>query len=403
MPKFRYNNNNFANCPNPNTTKRRKYILKESCKYNIVESPTVNLINKEITRIELNLALSKTKNTSAPGADQITYEVIKQLPEEYIEELLQIYNNILTEGIFPKMWKLAKVVPLLKSNSDPFDMNSYRPISLISCLSKLLEKILAKRIQFWLTNGKFIDENQMGFQKGTSTTDALVKLSIHAVEGINKKSHTDCIALDLSKAFDKCWPEAITAQLRKWGLTGNSLNVISSFLKERKLLINTTVMKSDTFDVHYGIPQGSPLSALLFTVAINGLCDELQKTKNIEFTLFADDIIIYSTFKKKRSNNIQKALKRAERWCKMMGFEIAPHKNQHIHFCRLQNCPRKQYSICDSRIETKNELKYLGVTFDPKLNFKRHIEIIKAKNTKNINIIKILANNKNGLNADKLI
>lgn len=395
--------NSFANSSNEHSIKRRKYILKATNKYHIVESPSVHIINQKITRLEFNAALAKTKNTSAPGFDQITYAVIKRLPEHYLDELLEIYNNIFSEGVFPQAWKIAKVIPLQKNNTDPFDISSYRPISLLSCFSKLLEKILAKRLQFWININNLMNPNQMGFQTGKSTTDALVKLSIHAVNGMNQKCHTDCIALDLSKAFDKCWPETILAQLKKWGLKGNMLTIISSFLRERKLMISTNEMKSNLFQVHFGVPQGSPLSALLFTVAINGLCEVLSRVKNVEFTLFADDIIIYSTFKKKKSNNIQSSLKRTENWCKAMGFEIAPHKNQHIHFCRLKNCPKKSYSICNVPIQTSNELKYLGVTFDDKLKFHKHIENSKARNTNNTNIIKILANNKNGLDPEKLV
>lgn len=101
-----------------------------------------------------------------------------------------------------------------QKNSDPFEVISYRPISLLSCLSKLLEKIIAKRLKFWIAEEDLMSPNQFGFRSDLSTTDALIKLSIHTVNGLSKREHTDCIALDLSKAFDKCWPETIYYQLK---------------------------------------------------------------------------------------------------------------------------------------------------------------------------------------------
>lgn len=404
-PKVIANNlvKSFANSECEDYKKRRKQLLNFTEKTKSCPTLTVAQINQKITRIELERALLTTKNSSSPGIDSINYETIKNLPEHFIFEILDIYNSILSKGIYPKSWKIAKIIPILKKDSDQFEINSYRPISLLPCLSKLLEKILTKRLQYWITEEKLISPNQMGFQKDLSTTDALVKLTLETVNDTNNRNHTDCIALDLTKAFDKCWPETITSQLKKWGLSGNIFNLIKSFLEKRSMMIRTSTLSSKKEKVHFGVPQGSPISALLFTVAINGLSDALKKIKNVKHTLFADDIIIYSSFKKRKNCNIQKALNRTQKWCQSMGFEISSLKNQHIHFCRLKQCNSKTYNICNNNIETKPTIKYLGVTFDSKLNFMKHIEITKAKNLRNLNIIKILASPKNGVNAEQLI
>lgn len=384
-------------------TNRRKNILKATKKLNIVQTETVHQINKNISKIEFDTALHTTKNTSSPGHDEINYHAIKNLPDHLTYELINIYNKVLKEGKYPNDWKTAKVTPILKKNADPFNPNSYRPISLLSCFSKLLEKILTKRLQYWISVEKLMTPNQLGYQLGLSTTDALIKVSTYTINNINKKSHIDALALDMTKAFDKCWPEVIIAQLKKWGLSGPILDLIFSFLTNRKLQICHMSLKSDIHPVNIGVPQGSPLSALLFTIAINSLSELLQKIPKVEHTFFADDFLIYGSFKKRAPNNIQKALNQTEKWCKSMGFEISPQKNQHIHFCRLKNCPRKTYSIYNTPITQNNNLKYLGLHFDEKLTFKTHIEKTSTKNAKTLNIIKILAHPKNGISTQNLI
>lgn len=393
----------FANSNAEKNFKKRKKIVKTSKKINSCSTFIISQINRKISNLELERVLQATNNTSSPGFDLINYEAIKNLPSNYIDEIIDIYNTIFSEGTYPKFWKIAKVIPLLKPNSDQFEINSYRPISLLPCLSKLLEKILANRLKFWITEENLLSRNQMGFQKGLCTTDALVKLTEEVINDLNSKKHVDCIALDLTKAFDKCWPETIQSQLLHWGLTGNIFNLINSFLKNRKMMIHTSNMESKMENVIFGVPQGSPLSALLFIIAINDLSVNLSKIKNVKHTLFADDIIIYASFKKRKSNNIQKALNSTQNWCQKKGFQISSHKNQHIHFCRLNQCHRKSYNICNNTIITNPTLKYLGVTFDCKLNFIQHIESVKAKNLKNLNILRILASPKNGVNSSQLI
>lgn len=386
-----------------NNVNRRKYILKSSKKLNIVPTQTVHQINQSISYIEFNIALHNTKNSSSPGFDNINYQSIKNLPQQYIFELIDIYNLILSEGEFPSQWKKAKIIPILKPNSDPFQPNSYRPISLLSCLSKLLEKIIAKRIQYWITTESLMTPNQIAYQIGLSTTDALIKVSSYLIESLNNHNHVDSLALDMTKAFDKCWPETIVAQIRKWGLSGPLLNLIHSFLTNRQLQITYKTLNSNTHPLVYGVPQGSPLSALLFIIAINSLSELLNKVPRIQHTFFADDFQIYCSFKKKMSNNIQTALNKIEKWCKSMGFEISTSKNQHIHFCRLKNCTRKSYTIYNTPIAHNNTLKYLGLLFDNKLTFKQHIEYTSTKNSRTLNIIKILSHPKSGINTNNLI
>lgn len=142
-------------------------------------------------------------------------------------------------------------------------------------------------MQYWITAESLMTLNQIGYQIGLSTTDALVKVASYIIQSINSHCHVDSLALDMTKAFDKCWPEIIIAQLRKWGLTGSLLNLINSFLTNRRLQIAHKTLNSNTHPLVYGVPQGSPLSALLFIIAINSLSELLNKVPRIEHTFFA--------------------------------------------------------------------------------------------------------------------
>ena len=395
--------NTFVGSQKDSDKRKKNNLLKPVKNLHTIESETKYTINNPITHIEYLQALQHTKNDSAPGLDKINYQAIKNMPINYQQYLTDIYNEILQTGRYPSRWKTAKIIPILKKDKDSQEPNSYRPISLLSCLSKLLEKILARRITYWLTHENLLSKNQYGFKQGLSTIDALTRFHIDITTELSNKNHVDAIALDINKAFDCCWTESIISQLKKWGLNGNILNIISNFLEKRKFKILTQDLKSKTFNTIAGIPQGSPLSALLFIIAINNLSDTIGSVPHINHILFADDIIIYCAYKKKRSNNIQKTLNKITLWSKKYGFNIAPTKSQQIHFCKFKDCTRKVYKINDLPIESQDNIKYLGVIFDQKLNFMPHIEYIKNKNIQNLNILKILGNPNTGIKADLLI
>ena len=299
---------NFTTPLTPITEQKRRHLLKTIDKQNITESHTVFEINKRITPLEFANAIKHTKNTSAPGLDSINYQTIKNLPDEFKTEILEIYNLILFNGDYPSNWKTALVIPILKKQKSPLSTNSYRPISLLSCLSKLLDKIITKRLQYWLSKENIISRNQFGFQPRLSTGDALMNFSLDTVEMVNSKKHVDCIAIDLTKAFDNCWPETIITELQKYGLTGNIFKLISSYLTDRKIIVKLPNSQSTLTTMKCGVPQGSPLSSILFKIAINGLSGVLDKIPNINYSLFADDITLYCGYKKGKITTSKKPL-----------------------------------------------------------------------------------------------
>lgn len=388
---------------NPTDRLRRAEIESKSVARQGPITEIIHKINEPITYSELITALDKTKNNTAPGPDLIHYATLKKLPFHFKIFLLKIFNIIIQSGTYPSIWKHAIVKPIPKPMSDPFLISGFRPISLINCSAKLLDKIIASRLNYWYFKDNLISPFQFGFRKGLSTVDALSCLQTDLVNNLNKKQHIDCIALDIEKAFDKCWPETIIYQLTKWGLQGNLLKTIKSFLENRHFQVTVNNSKSDTFYSNIGVPQGSPLSVPLFLAAINGITSSLSKTPKISYLLSADDILIYTSSQKNENNNIQLGLQAIENWAKRYGFHLSTQKTKHIHFCRFRNCIKKSYSIHSTPIPSVESLKYLGIIIDSKLNLKEHIEYVKTKCTKKVNVIKLLSGKKWGADRTQLI
>lgn len=181
---------------------------------------------------EFNAAISSCKGSS-PGPDDISYEMIKNLDITIKHHLLDIYNSIWNEGIFPTSWTNALVIPILKPNCDPNDPNSYRPISLTSCLCKIFERMINRRLVWYLEDLHLIDNRQCGFRKSRSTIDHHVTLENTIQRAYLDLKHVGVVFFDIKKAYDRVWRKGITEILYSWGIKGKMLVFINNFLNKR--------------------------------------------------------------------------------------------------------------------------------------------------------------------------
>lgn len=171
---------------------------------NINPQPDTAEYNHPFNLKELLFALQNC-NSKSPGPDDIPFIFLKNLSENAINTLLTIYNLIWNNGIFPNQWRHAFVIPIPKPGKDKFNILSYRPISLISTLSKVLEKMINKRLVWFLETNKKFTIQQCGFRKNHSTQDVLATLHTDITEAIIRKQHLILIALDIEKAYDMVW------------------------------------------------------------------------------------------------------------------------------------------------------------------------------------------------------
>ena len=164
------------------------------------KSQNNEIYNKDFNLDELNEAI-QLSHDSATVSDEIHYQMLKHLPDTYLETLLNIFNNIWTTGKFPDDWQYATIIPIPKPGKDPVETNNYRPIALTSCLCKTLERMINKRLTRFLESNNHISRFPSGFRSDRSKTDNLVRLKTFIRDAFIKKEHVVAVFFDLEKSL----------------------------------------------------------------------------------------------------------------------------------------------------------------------------------------------------------
>lgn len=361
-----------------------------------------HILNLPITKKELDEALMTTKNSS-PGPDGITFLLLRMLPEAAKNALLDAYNELLSSGTFPDIWSTAIIVPILKPNKVKTDPLSYRPISLTCTTCKLLEKILNKRLMWYLEQNHLLLPTQNAFRQSRSSTDNIITLESDIHDAFVENQHVLAIFFDLKKAFDTAWRYAIVTKLQEWGVCGKMLKFIQSFLDNRSFRVAVNGYLSSSMTLENGTPQGSVLSTTLFLVAINDICQNISKP--IKNLLFADDLTLYIKGKDIHltARLMQAALNHIESWSLSHGFTFSTEKTKCIVFSKSKppNLPAIYLNNC--RLPAVEQIKYLGVIFDGRLTWKPHIDFLRKECTKRINLLKVLAHQDWGSDTEMLL
>ena len=375
---------------------------EEKIKLNFTSSNTEEY-NSLFNITELKDAIAVSKDT-ATGPDDIHYQMLKHLPETALDTLLHIFNGIWTTGVFPESWRLATIIPIPKPGKDHAEPTNYRPIALTSCLCKTLERMINKRLVWFLESNNLITKLQSGFRAERSTNDNLVRLETFIRDAFIKREHVVAVFFDLEKAYDTTWRYGILKDLHNFGIKGRLPNFIKSFLEDRTIQVRVGSTLSDLYDQEQGVPQGAILSTTLFNVKLNDIINCLDyKTDG---SLYVDDFCICFRSKNMRTieRHLQQCLNRIEDWATRNGFKFSKSKTQCVHFCqqrKIHNDPALY--IYGSQIPVVAESKFLGVIFDRKLSFIPHIKYVKAKCLKALNLLKVLSHTSWGADRTTLL
>ena len=348
------------------------------------------LLNSEIDIKEITEILNGCKNSS-PGPDLIPNILLKNLPESAIDYLAKLLNMIWTGEVFTNQWTLATVIPIRKPGKDITRAKNYRPISLTNNLCKLMEKILNKRLKTYLESINFFNPYQSGFRENRSTYDHLIALENAACQALRKKQHLIAISLDIEKAYEMVCRERIIKILKELEIKGHMLSFIENFLKQRFIQVQDNNTLSKEILLKNGVPQGSVLSVTLFLVAINNITNNIKAP--VKCGLFADDLTIYASGNnfKITAEVLQNTLNELDTWSKNNGFKFSSEKTQYIMFTNKRKIPKIHLKIYNNEIKEVDNLKILGLTFDRKLSWKNHIQILKTECLNRLKIIKVLA------------
>ena len=201
--------------------------------------------------------------------------------------LKYLFGKSIEKEVFPNALKIARVTPLFKSG-DPSDISNYRPISVLLCFSKILERIMYKRLYKYLTTEKLLYSKQFGFQTGPSTEYAIIKLVDQIYKSFEKDHYTLGVFIDLSKVFDTVDHTILIRKLKMYGIKGINLAWFRSYLTNIiQYILITHDLETDTKNICRRVPQGSMLGPLLFLMHVNDLHDsKALKHKDLK-TLFS--------------------------------------------------------------------------------------------------------------------
>ena len=359
--------------------------------------------NAPITMNELLGAL-RSCTDSAPGADLITYSMLKHMHHTCKQFLLQIINKIWTDGVFPNSWRMAIVLAFIKPGKNPLLESSYRPIALTSCVCKLTEKIVNVRLVNTLENKNILSKYQYGFRKQRSTVDALVRLQTDILNSFNNKEYLVALFFDIQKAYDTAWRFGIMKTIYNSNIRGSLAIFIKNFLEMRTFKTRIGSELSQEAIQEQGVPQGSVLSCSLFLLAINDALSNLPN--NIKASLYVDDLVIYtsSSYIPSIERRLQTAINRVEQWATNTGFKFSPQKSVAVQFHRKRGLQQEpMLTLYGNPIQFQTSAKYLGLIWDQRLRWKNHVECLRSKCLKAIDILKCLARTKWGSDKTMLL
>ncbi|GBO43134.1 putative RNA-directed DNA polymerase from transposon X-element [Araneus ventricosus] len=340
---------------------------------------------------EFQACLSKV-HKSSPGPDIISYIMLLHLTTESQTNLLYLFNRIWNEQCFPSSWQEAIIIPIPKPGKDITNPLNYRPIALTSCLCKLLEKMINRRLTHFLETKNLLSPFQSGFRKGRSTLDNILALETDIRLAFLQRKHLVAIYFDIEKAYDRTWRYGILQDLYDSNLRGNLPIFIENFLRLRKFRVRLASEMSDYFIQEEGVPHGSILSVTLFILKINNVLNQLPLSINCY--LYVDDLCIFCTGMHMNciQRQLQTAINNISQWSDNNGFTISASKTAAVHFCRKRNLHLDpELQLNGVSIPFLKEIRFLGVVFDNKLSFLPHVMQLRKKCEKSLNILKVLS------------
>lgn len=342
---------------------------------------------------EVKDVIMNLRTDSAPGWDNIPIRFLKLALSEVLPVITHLVNICFDKGIFPDPLKQSIITPVYKGG-DRDSINNYRPISVLPAISKILEKLLNKRLLNYLEKFKILSPSQFGFRKGISTEGAVSALSSLVSEQLDSGNKCLAVFLDLKKAFDTVSHPILVHKLEKIGIRGTPLSLFKDYLSNRRQKVKLGNCVSDCVEVSYGVPQGSVLGPTLFLVYLNDLCD--MRIPNAKVFSYADDtaIVINGDTWESVKSRTELALENVDKWLRNNILTLNATKTNYVCFSIYNNTqPSRDFDIkihnCNNLNKNSNcncpsiqkvmQTKYLGVIVDQRLTWYAHIEHVNQR------------------------
>ena len=330
--------------------------------------------------------VSDLKNTSSGGHLDIPSKVVKCIGDIISTPLSTIFNRCITTGYFPNILKVAQVTPVFKSGNANV-ANNYRPISVLSIFSKILESHIYNELLSYLDYNDILCHQQCGFRKGISTNIAIGKLINKIYSGIEESKYGIGMFLDLQKAFDMVDREILLAKLNHYGIRDEPFRLIRSFLSNRNQYVKLGNYHSSTSEIRLGTPQGSILSPLLFLIFIN---DIVRCSNILHFNLFADDTCVY--LKDDNINSLYRTLNneliKVGTWISANALSLNVSKTVYLLFSggkKIENIPTLY--LVGEPVVRQTHTKFLGLIIDEKLSWSNHVNNVLGRTSRMAGIL----------------
>ena len=316
---------------------------------------------KLLTSEEVGKALSTIDPKKATGEDGLDPYLLQLSAQLISEPIAHIFNRTILSGIIPKVWKVAHVVPLHKGG-DKTDVNNYTPISKLSCLSKILESLICEQLKEFLSTHSLLSPSQSGFRANHSTVSAASLVLNDIVSAVDNKKQCAALFIDLSKAFDTVNHSLLLRRLQNIGCDSNSLKWFHNYLSDRQQYVRAGKAQSAPLPITNGVPQGSILGPVFFTIYINDIAKEIT---NCNIHLYADDTILYcwADSMDLAFNNLQLAFNVLQNALFNLKLVLNSDKTKCMAFTRAKSTDFTNLNICTLNgafLERVQHYKYLG-------------------------------------------
>lgn len=328
----------------------------------------------EVTESKVLQIITHMKKSKVCGEDNIPNRVIYDCRETILKPLTHIINLSIRQGYFPKAWKTAKTLPLHKKGSKQL-ASQYRPISLLSKLSLVFEKIIHEQISNYFTNNNLFHQNQHGYLKNRSCMTALLTIYDKWVRSVNEKKLVGVLCMDMTAAFDLVDRDILVEKLKAYGAGMRTQQWIDSYMRDRMQFVTVNTTRSKTRAVKWGVPQGSRLGPLLFLIFVN---DMMNSVEHGSCEMYADDSAI--TVNGDNTNEIQRKLEananKITQWLEENYLMLAAEKSELMIISNRQTAKQIQnieIQVEGKVIKQKQQIKLLGITLDRNLSFNGYL------------------------------